>query len=81
MRFDRPILRAIVAEGRYSDPAAARYLVKTLLERRDAVGRAFFGRVTPLDNLRLRPGAICGTDLGVLYRLAQHGVVLPDTDT
>ena len=41
MRFDRPLLEAIVEKGRFSDPEAAAYLVDTLLARRDKIGRAY----------------------------------------
>jgi hypothetical protein len=67
MRFDRPLLEAIVGQGQLSDPEAARYLVDTLLARRDAIGRAFFDVVSPLDEFRLEPERLCMTDLAVRY--------------
>jgi hypothetical protein len=42
-------IAAVVAAGRYSDPEAQDYLVKTLKERRDKIGRYWFGKVNPLD--------------------------------
>jgi hypothetical protein len=75
MRFDRPLLEAIVAQGRLSDPSAAAYLVDTLLARRDAIGKAFLDAVTPLDDFRLGAGAFCTTDLATRYRLAARGTV------
>lgn len=47
-RFDEPAVRAIVAKGRYSDPAAADYVVRTLMERREKVLRAWLNGVMPL---------------------------------
>ncbi len=46
-------LKAAVAEGQYSDPEAAEYLLKTLTERRDIVGRYWFSRVNPLDKFEM----------------------------
>lgn len=72
MRVDRPLLEAIVAEGKLSDPAAARYLVDTLVARRDRIGREFLGTVTALDDWQLSASQICATDLA-----AYHGLFPP----
>ena len=47
-RFDEPAVRAIVAKGRYTDPAAADYVVKTLMERRAKILRVWLNGVMPL---------------------------------
>jgi hypothetical protein len=75
MRFDRPMLEAIVAEAKLSEPAAARYLVDALLGRQRAVGRAFLDAVTSLDDFAITPERLCMTDLAARYRLAGPGVV------
>lgn len=75
MRFDRKLLRAIVATGEYADPQAERYLVDTLLARRNAIGRAWLETVTPLDDFHIRGGYVCMYDLGVRYGLATSGRV------
>lgn len=75
MRFDKPMLEAIVAEGGYSEPGAAEYVVKTLLERRDAIGRAYLESVSPLDDFDASSTGLCMTDLGVRFRLATNGSV------
>lgn len=75
MRFDRPIIEAIVAEGKLSDPAAARYLVDTLVKRRDALGRAYFELVSPLDDWALTREQLCMTDLSVRYGFVTGGTV------
>jgi hypothetical protein len=75
MRFDRPLLEAIVEQGRLSAPVAAHYLVDTLLARRDAIGREFLQAVTPLDDFALERGTMCMTDLAVHHRLAPPGVI------
>lgn len=77
MRFTRPMLEAIVAEGKLSEPAAARYLVDTLVARRDAVGRAYLDSddVSPLDDFSLTADRLCMTDLGVRYGFAKPSTV------
>jgi hypothetical protein len=75
LRFERPILQAIVAEARLSEPDAARYLVDTLVARRDAIGQAFLDAVSALDDFTLSADRLCMTDLAVRYRLARPGTV------
>jgi len=75
MRFDRPILQAIVGRGQISHPEASAYLVNALLERRDKIGRAYLESVTPLDRFSVNNGQVCMVDLGVLYGLATSGTV------
>ncbi|MCK6622425.1 MAG: hypothetical protein HUU32_12490 [Calditrichaceae bacterium] len=70
MSFTEEQIRAAVAQGQYSDPRAAEYLVRTLVERRDIVGRYCFSRVPPLDEFHLQNSAsgdpaLCFTDLAV----------------
>jgi hypothetical protein len=48
MAFEEPHIRAIVGTGEFSDPEAREYMVQTLLERREKIGRHWFGRVNPL---------------------------------
>lgn len=54
MAFRDEHLRAIVSTGKISDSAGAAYLVKTLGERRDKIGRFWFAKVNPLDNFEAR---------------------------
>lgn len=49
MAFSDDDLRALVETGEYSEPAAADYLLRTLIERRDKIGRHWFAKVNPLD--------------------------------
>jgi hypothetical protein len=78
MRFDRPMLEAIVATGELGDPAAATYLIDTLLARRAAIGRAFLDGVTPLDQLAFVDGKLCGVDLARRHGIATDGALLHD---
>ncbi len=54
MSFTDEQLEAAVAEGHYSEPAAASYILQTIIERRDIVGRYWFSKVNPLDRFELR---------------------------
>ncbi|MFQ5652302.1 MAG: hypothetical protein ACE5IY_20420 [bacterium] len=49
MAFTDEEIRAIVEEAHMSDPRAREYLVKTLIERRDKIGRYWFDRMNPID--------------------------------
>lgn len=75
MRFDRPLLNAIVGEASLSDRDAAHYLVDTLLLRRNAIGRAYIESVTSLDDFELSADNLCMTDLSVRYGFAKSGSV------
>jgi hypothetical protein len=67
MAFTDDQLRAIVKTGEFSDPKAAEYLTRVLIERRDKVGRAYFAQVLPLDNFRITQGKLQFDDLGAVY--------------
>ena len=54
MSFTDEQLEAAVAEGQYSDPEAASYILQTIIERRDIVGRYWFSKVNPLDKFEIR---------------------------
>jgi hypothetical protein len=62
--FRREHLEAAVAEGKYVNPEAARYLVRTLEARRDKIARLWFDRVPPLDFFAWSEGSIRFHDLG-----------------
>lgn len=48
MAISDDLIRAGVKAGHYSDPAAAEFLIKTLIERRDKIGRAWLTAVNPI---------------------------------
>ncbi len=75
MRFDRPVVEAIVAEGKLSDPAASAYLVDVLMSRRDKIGRVWLDGVTSLDDFEIVDGQLCATDLAFQYGVAAPGRV------
>jgi hypothetical protein len=51
--FSDDMLRALVGEGRYSDPQAAAYLSTWLMRRRDAIARTYLPAVNPMVDLQL----------------------------
>jgi hypothetical protein len=69
MSFSDEDIRAIVEEGQFSSPAAADYITKVLIERRDLIGRAWFSRVAPLEDFSISDGRLHYTDLGQNYDL------------
>lgn len=53
MSFTDEEIRAIVETANLSDPAAKEFLIRTMIERRDKVGRYWFARMNPLDKFRI----------------------------
>jgi hypothetical protein len=58
MSFTDDDVRAIVHTGGLTDPNAEQYLVRTLIERRDKIGRYYFNQVLPVDGLTLEGNAL-----------------------
>jgi hypothetical protein len=69
MRFSDDEIRAIVKTGKYSDPAAERYVADVLIARRDAIGRSYLSRPLCLDEIHIENGRIAFDDLAVRYGL------------
>lgn len=73
MAFTDEDLRTLVSTGQYSNPDAEAYLLKTLIERRDKIGRHWFDEINPLDNFEVeyfrRDLQFRFQDLGVKYGL------------
>ena len=65
MAFRDDEIRAMVERGRYSDPGATAELTRLLAERRDMIGRYWFGRVNPLDHFAVEDGRLRFVDLAV----------------
>jgi hypothetical protein len=65
LSFTEAQIRALVETGEYTDPKAVEYITATLIQRRDRVGRVFFGKVLPLDRFEIRGGQLTFEDLGV----------------
>lgn len=69
MAFTDEDLRAIVKTGQYSDPAAAEWIAKCLIERRDKIGRYYLEGVLPLHGFRIENKELRFVDVA-----AQHGL-------
>lgn len=80
MSFTNEQLAAMVKTGQYSNPEAEQYLLRTLIERRDKIGRCYFNKVCPLDQFEIRDAAETGQilrfrDLAVTSGLEAAGDV------
>lgn len=53
MSFTDAQIEAAVKEGQYSNPEAEAYLIRTIQERRDIIGKYWFERVNPVDRFEL----------------------------
>lgn len=71
--FSREDLKAIVATAEYSSDDASEYVLRTLLKRRDAIGRAYLDWGGGLDRFEIQSGRLGFEDLRADYGLA------PDT--
>lgn len=72
VHFTDEEIRAIVEQGQYTDPKATEYLTRTLIERRDKVGKVYLERVLPLDRFRLVDNRLEFEDLGVKHGTAAN---------
>lgn len=61
-RFTDQDVRAAVSVGQY-DEESTRFLVATLIARRDAILRRYLTRLSPLTDVRAEGNALCMTDL------------------
>lgn len=71
MAFTDTDIRALVSTGQYSDERTTAYVAKTLAERRDKIGRAYFLKVLALDHFKVEGGELKFTDLAVKHGFAQ----------
>jgi hypothetical protein len=67
MAFRDEQIRAIVEEGKFQDPKVVDYITKVLETRRDAIGRAWFREVLPLEGFRIADDRLTFDDLAVKY--------------
>jgi hypothetical protein len=64
MEFSDAQVHAIVEEGEFSNPATVDYIAKVLEKRRDEIGRAWYGRVLPLEDFAIEDGQLKFNDAG-----------------
>jgi hypothetical protein len=73
MRMTPAHVRAAVEAGHYTDPRAAAYVTRVLLERQRKVGRHVFSRVAPFEAFAAGPRSLCFDDLWLSYRFGREG--------
>ena len=73
MAFTNEDIRAIVGEGEFHDPDAVDYIAKVLELRRDAIGRAWFALVLPLEHFRIADNHLKFDNLAVQYGFSEPG--------
>jgi hypothetical protein len=67
LAFTDDDIRAVVETGEFSDPRVVDYIVSTLAERREKIGRAFLLKVLALENFRVSDGELLFDDLAVKH--------------
>ena len=67
MSFTDAEVEKIVRAGKLSDPEAEDYMVKTLIARRDKIGRSYLNRTNPLDGFEIDGNTIRFSNLSVKY--------------
>lgn len=71
MAVSDELIRAAVRAGKYSDPRAEQFLAAALIERRDAIGKAFLVRINPVvDPALSNDGQLSLGNAAVQYGLA-----------
>ena len=65
--FDDELISAAVKVGKY-DTVSERYLTETLMARRRAILRRYFGKVSPIARVTANTAGVCGVDLARLTR-------------
>jgi hypothetical protein len=67
-RFDDELVAALVSVGKYDAPST-RYLLETLIARRDTILRRYLTRLSPIADLRVDHDALLGVDLAIRTRV------------
>lgn len=62
--FTNDEIHALVSTGELSDPKAAAWLAECLIERRNKIGKVYFGKLLPLDQFYVEADQLKWTDLG-----------------
>ena len=57
--------------AQYSDPAVDRWIADCLIERRNRIGRTYFAKVLPLDDIAVRGTELTFVDLAAQYKFAE----------
>lgn len=75
MSFTDDQIRSAVSTAQYSNPDAAEYLIRTIIERRNIIGRYWFAKMPPIDHFDISTHeqgvqALCFQDLAIASGLA-----------
>lgn len=70
-RFDDELVAAFVSVGKY-DAESTRYLIETLIQRRDAILRRYLSRLSPLGDVRVEGGRLLALDLARKTRVVPN---------
>lgn len=62
-RFTDDDLATVVTAGNFTDPAQTQFLLSKLIARRDVILRRYLSRVSPVTDLTVVEGELCGVDL------------------
>ena len=62
-RFRDEHVAAAVRVGKYTNPDDSDFLIKTLIQRRDIILRRYFSKLSPIGEVKVVGGELCGTDL------------------
>ena len=73
MTFTDEDIRAMVKAGQYSNSKDADYIAKTLIERRDIIGKYWFSRSNSLDLFDVKGSKLVFEDLSVKYEFIPSG--------
>lgn len=80
MSFKDSDIEAIVKTGEFTDPKDAETIAKTLMERRDLIGRYWFSQAAPLDSFDIEDGKLIFEDLAVKYGFEEVSQTTYHTD-
>ena len=72
--FSDEQIAAAVSAGEFSDPAAAAYMVRFLVDRRDKIGRFWFSRINTIDRVTTRGDTLIFADLAEERGYVEPGV-------
>lgn len=78
LSFSEPELRAIIKTAQYSNSADAEYLLKTLMDRRAAIGRHWLSKVNPIAQFSVEAGP-GGPELRFKDLVIEHGWAAPES--
>jgi hypothetical protein len=70
MAFTNAEIAAIVSSGKITEPGAAEWITRCLIERRDKIGKAYLTKVLPVDRFAVSGGSLVFEDLGEKHNLA-----------